>query len=483
MKRTFATADFDGFRNQAKEAVRLGLEPQDVAFQAADAPQGSLFGSEMQEPGAPASVPAAARREPAAELRLPRRFVDAARVVALHRDAGRWDLLYRLLWRLAHGARALLDDAIDADVSAFWRMHKALYKDVHNCHAYVRFRPTGKTEPEACVRPHYVAWYEPDHLCLTLAVPHFAERFAQMDWTIMTPDACAMWKDQVLSFGPGVPKSAGAAAAQEADGDAIEALWHTYYQHIFNPARLNMKATRQHMPQRFWKNMPETKLIPAMHQEGASRAQGFVANQPAPTGRPEAFADVSALSASIKSCQACPWAAQTTQAVTGEGPAQAQLMLVGEQPGDMEDLAGKPFVGPAGKLLAQALTEAGIDRSGAFVTNAVKHFKFERVGKRRIHQKPSSKDVAACHGYLVAEWQMVRPKVLVCLGLTAALAVFGKAVKLKDVRGAMHVTQACAQTFVTTHPSAILRMPQEVQAEAMAQLVADLRRARAALPG
>lgn len=386
-----------------------------------------------------------------------------------------------------------MHDAVDGDVSLFWRMHKAVRKDVHNCHAYVRFRPLTKAPKplhdvdgqaaQASARRHYVAWYEPDHLCLPLAAPHFAERFPLMDWTIMTPDACALWHDNVLTYGPGVPKSEGLLNANQssADADVIEALWHTYYQHIFNPARLNMKATRQHMPQRFWKNMPETNLIDAMKHGGAARAQTFVDTQPAPSGRPQSFPDLSALATSITACQVCPWAGQATQAVTGEGTVTGGLMMVGEQPGDMEDLAGKPFVGPAGKLLAQALAEAGINREQAFVTNAVKHFKFERVGKRRIHQKPTSKDVAACHDYLVAEWQLVRPRVLVCLGLTAALAVFGKAVKLKDVRGRVHVTQACQKTYVTTHPSAILRMPPEVQAEAMAHLVADLRRAHEAL--
>jgi DNA polymerase len=408
-------------------------------------------------------------------LRLPKSFVEGAQVVALHRHPGRWDLLYRLLWRLREGPGGLMQDITDEDVAAFWRMHKAVQQDVHNCHAYVRFRPMpdAADAPTSGGRPHYVAWYEPDHLCLPLAVPHFVERFATMDWTLVTPDASATWRQSTLTVGPG-----GTYDRSLGEEDAIGAMWRTYYASIFNPARVNLRATKQHMPQRFWKNMPETQLIAPMQRAAGAQTEVFMASQP-PRPLTQAHYDtLEAVKKDVRGCSLCPWAEQSTQGVMGEGHENQTLMVVGEQPGDMEDRVGRPFVGPAGQLLAQAFTQAGIRRDQAYVTNAVKHFKFELRGKRRIHQKPNAADVAACKAYLAAEWALVRPKVLLCLGTTAALAVLGKAVKLKDVRGQVLKTSACDTTFVTTHPSALLRMPPEAQEAGMALFVADLKRVR-----
>ncbi len=477
MRRITFAPTWDAWRDAARAAWAEKSAPAIVAFVSQGQAQGHLFAQEAPAPSQQPEPSVHKQHRDVSPLRLPKTFVEAAQIVALHRDDARWDLMYRLLWRLAQNERSLMQDPADADVALFWRMHKAVLHDIHNCHAYVRFRPVTCIDAEqplldgAPQMKHYVAWYEPDHLCLPRAAPHFATRFAQMDWTLMTPDACAIWRDGVLTFEPGVPKPSPASLAQD---DAMETLWRVYYESIFNPARLNMRATRQHMPQRFWKNMPETELIAKLATRGAALAESFVQQQTMLPERPQTYEHLQALGAAVQACTACPWAAQATQAVVGEGTEQCALMIVGEQPGDMEDLQGRPFVGPAGKLLAQALQQAGIERDAAYITNAVKHFKFEMRGKRRIHQKPGPKDVAACQHFLAAEWQLVRPRVVLCLGTTAALAVFGKAVKLKDVRGGMHQTAACAHTYVTTHPSAILRMPAEAQEAAMQQFVADL---------
>jgi uracil-DNA glycosylase family protein len=278
-----------------------------------------------------------------------------------------------------------------------------------------------------------------------------------------------------LTVGPGATRAQVPPAGDE---DAVAALWQTYYTHIFNPARVNLRATRQQMPQKFWKNMQETQLIMPLVRDAEQASQTFIASQPARAVAKPSYPSLADARADAGACTVCPWASDATQTVFGEGPENAPLMVVGEQPGDSEDLQGRPFVGPAGALLMRALAEAGIAREALYITNAVKHFKFEPRGKRRIHQKPNATDVAACRAWLGAELKVVRPRVLLCLGTTAALAVFGKATKLKDVRGSAHQTAACAQTFVTTHPSAILRMPPEAQAEGFAQLVADLRQVR-----
>ena len=178
-------------------------------------------------------------------------------------------------------------------------------------------------------------------------------------------------------------------------------------------------------------------------------------------------------------CTGCDLYKQATQTVFGEGTARASMMLVGEQPGDQEDLAGHPFVGPAGKILDKALGEAGITRREVYVTNAVKHFKWEPQGKRRKHKKPSVTEIAACWPWLEAEVQVVKPRVVVCLGVSAAQSVFGKTIRLNEMRGQAWSTPLAAIIFVTVHPSAILRHPDPAEREyEYRRFVEDLRRVR-----
>jgi uracil-DNA glycosylase family protein len=166
---------------------------------------------------------------------------------------------------------------------------------------------------------------------------------------------------------------------------------------------------------------------------------------------------------SAAGCTGCDLYKCATQTVFGEGAGRASIMLVGEQPGDQEDLAGRPFVGPAGKILDKALAEAGIVRRDLYVTNAVKHFKWEPQGKRRKHKKPTATEIVACRPWLEAEIEVVKPRVIVCLGVTAAQAVFGKAVRLNEMRGRPWSTSIAPIVFVTVHPSAVLRHPVAVE--------------------
>ena len=177
-------------------------------------------------------------------------------------------------------------------------------------------------------------------------------------------------------------------------------------------------------------------------------------------------------------CTACPLYKNATQTVFGEGRERPALMLLGEQPGDQEDLSGKPFVGPAGQILNRALEEAGIDRNAVYVTNTVKHFKWEPRGKRRIHQKPSSRDIAACRPWLEAELRVVRPKVLVCLGSTAAQALFGSSFRVTRERGKALESELAHRVVATVHPSSLLRQPDEASRQREYDLfVKDLRAA------
>lgn len=181
-------------------------------------------------------------------------------------------------------------------------------------------------------------------------------------------------------------------------------------------------------------------------------------------------------------CTACPLYKLGTQTVFGEGPAHAPLMLVGEQPGDYEDRVGRPFVGPAGKLLDRALSDAGVDRDKAYVTNAVKHFKWTARGKRRLHSKPSGPEIAACNPWLQAEIELVEPQVLVCLGATAAQALLGRAFRVTKQRGTFIKSNLARHVLATVHPSSLLRLPPQVDAEAeYRRFVDDLRKIKTVL--
>jgi DNA polymerase len=164
-------------------------------------------------------------------------------------------------------------------------------------------------------------------------------------------------------------------------------------------------------------------------------------------------------------CTACPLYKNATQTVFGEGPKDAAMMLLGEQPGDYEDVAGKPFVGPAGKMLDRALKEAGVNRNEVYVTNTVKHFKWEPRGKRRIHQKPNSRDIAACRPWMEAELRLVQPRVLVLLGSTAAQAIFGSSFRVTRERGKVLESLLVPKVLATVHPSSLLRQPDEESRE------------------
>lgn len=236
--RTVAVDGFDGWRAAARGLLAAGVEPRAVAWSEAGEEQGSLL-----EGG-----PAPAVTEPA--LRVSRRFLAVARAVACHSDPERWARLYAVLWRLAHGEPRLMEVATDAEVHALLRMEKAVRRETHKLKAFVRFREVQEEE-----ETRFVAWFEPEHDVLARAAPFFAERFAAMRWSILTPRRSAHWDGASLRMGPGVER------ASAPDGDGVEALWRTYYASTFNPGRLRTRAMRGEMPVRYWKNLPEAAEI------------------------------------------------------------------------------------------------------------------------------------------------------------------------------------------------------------------------------
>ena len=268
--------------------------------------------------------------------------------------------------------------------------------------------------------------------------------------------------------------------------DAREHLWRTYYASIFNPARVSPGTLATHMPRRFWRNLPEAALIPSLISAAPPRAESMVAKSATAVAALREFgrapvpdtADLDALRAAGARCQACPLWRNATCTVFGNGPSTARVVFVGEQPGDQEDRQGRPFVGPAGQLLDRALIAAGIDRAHVYLTNAVKHFKWEPRGKRRLHQRPNAREVAACRPWLEAELRALRPELIVCLGATASESVVGRTVRVLGERGEKLATEFGAPALITVHPSALLRLPDGADPDAeFARFVADLRRA------
>jgi DNA polymerase len=351
----------------------------------------------------------------------------------------------------------------------------------HKMKAFVRFRLAHDEAGEA-----YVAWFEPAHRVTESTAPFFVKRFANMRFSILTPDACVHWDLRQLAVTP------GADPADAPREDALEDYWKAYYASIFNPARLKVAAMQKEMPKRYWRNLPEAALIPELIAKAEARTADMVRSAPSEPSRRVVKAAVRAsrdapwdgaapstleeIAAGVDHCRRCDLWKDATQGVPGEGPGRAKLLFVGEQPGDQEDLAGRPFVGPAGQMFDRALEAAGVPRTETYVTNAVKHFKHELTGKRRLHKTPNPGEVAACRWWLDAERRIVRPRVVVALGATAALSVFGKPLAIGRFRHQALQLPDQAQGVVTYHPSYLLRVPDAAaKADAYAKFVDDLK--------
>lgn len=307
-----------------------------------------------------------------------------------------------------------------------------------------------------------------------------------MNWTILTPVESVVWDQSNLHYGPGVPVS------EAPRDDALEELWLTYYASIFNPARVKVATMKREMPVRHWATLPEAALIDDLIRDAPARVETMIeqtegiaetATQYIPS-----TGDLVSLRNAAAECKACPLHSTATQTVFGEGPPNAKLMIVGEQPGDREDIVGRPFVGPAGEMLNAAFAASGIERSSVYLTNVVKHFKFVQSdnttsrGKHRLHKKPDSREIFACRPWLEAEIAAVRPQTIVCLGATASQAMMGRDFKLTQERGKFRSTEWCERTMATWHPAAILRMPDQARREQMRQqLTVDLANAAKSL--
>jgi DNA polymerase len=442
---------YEDWRAAASPLLRSNIPPQEVFWDGEE--QASLFDIPPRETDNRAVM-------------IPKAFVALAKAVARHSNPDRWNVLYRVAWRIVNGERHLLEIDVDDDVAMLHKMSKAVAKDIYRMRQFVRFRKAGEDQ--------FVAWYEPEHNTLDANARFFIDRFGGMRWAILTPRASLVWNLEKIEFGPGVARS------QAPGEDELEELWRVYYGTVFNPARLKLKAMQAQLPLSRWKNLPEAQSIPDLVRLSRGRVQEMVEAQPRSAldfiPRDGAWSE---LRGAVSKCAACDLCRLATGPVWGEGDARANVMIVGEQPGDEEDVAGRPFVGPAGQVLERALGEAGIERGRVYLTNAVKAFKFEERGKRRIHKTPRASDIATCRPWLRAEIDAIRPEKIVCLGSSAAQSVLGRKVQIAKERGSW-MTSGEQRVLVTYHPSAVLRNPDPAEQEQVySMLVADLRQVHA----
>ncbi|MTE00828.1 UdgX family uracil-DNA binding protein [Paracoccus sp. YIM 132242] len=456
---------FAAWRDAARQLATNRVDAASVTWADEDTPAG-LFGADPLPP--PGPHPVAATKD----------FLALAQTVASHSDPERWALLYAALIRLQDD-RGFIANPADPLTDRLSRMAKSVRRDIHKMHAFVRFHELPGDNP----RRSFGAWFEPEHPILEAAAPFFAKRFADMDWLIATPEGIARF-DGAITYAPPAPRP-------DFPTDSSHTLWHTYFANIFNPARIKTNAMRSEMPRKYWKNLPETALIPemladaprrvqAMREAGASEAPAFAARVTArirqiPDDTPPETLEAAREQAGR--CTRCDLCHAATQTVWGEGDPTAPLMIVGEAPGDHEDLQGRPFVGPAGQLLRQAMDQAGLDPAQAWMTNAVKHFKFTPRGKRRIHQNPAAGEIRQCKWWLDIERRMIAPRLTLALGATAAFALTGNRAPLTPRRGTVETALDGGPVLITWHPSLILRLDPGAAATARGQFAADLSQA------
>lgn len=438
--------NFESWRKEARKHLAAGITPDKINWGSEE----SLFQEFNFDEGlAPVILKA--------EFKVPPEFIHLAKTVSQARDSDRWDLLYRILFRLQFENPLLLNITVDADIRRAELLVKSIRRDIHKMHAFVRFKKeivmTENGEEE-----YYVAWHKPEHLIVKSGTPFFARRFGDRKWSIYTPDESAHWDLEKLTFGPGIEQR------EFTTKDDWDEIWKTYYKSIFNPARIKIKMMKSEMPTKYWSSMPETELIKELIREAPQRLQQMALNQ-----NTKALVNmndsINELRVKAKSCQACPLYQKANHTVFGVGPVNARIMIIGEQPGDQEDLAGVPFIGPAGEILDESIKASGLRREDVYLTNAIKHFKWSphtvNHEKIRLHQKASGAEAHACKPWLEAEIHQIKPDIIIALGATAATAVLGRLPKISEERGKFFTINAKTKIVISWHPAAILRAGNE----------------------
>ena len=423
--------DWYGWRSATRALVLAGVPPDEVRW------------SVRATPGDEDNV----LPEGNGGFNVPRALVNLGVLAFQARDPHRFEVLYRLVWR-ANAGEKVLELKDDPELRHVKALAYAVRAEAHRMRTQLRFMEVAEDGDH-----RFLGWYPPAHYVLEANAQLIARRFPNLSFSILTPDSGAHWNGAELRFGAGL--------ARVADDAALAAWWRTHQARLWREARVGT-------------SVPEAESL-----DEAPRAPDRPALGPVIL---PLRADPQILEAtrSANDCRRCPLYEPATQAVFGEGPEGARVLFVGEQPGDQEDVIGRPFVGPAGQMLDRAMEEAGIDRRTIYVTNAVKHFKFVPRGKRRIHQSPDAPEIQACRFWLDVERVQLRPALLVLMGGTAARAVLGRQVTIGRERGRPFRMEDGQMAFITVHPSFLLRVPDEdAKAREYRAFVRDLEAVRA----
>lgn len=463
--------DFDGWRTAARSLLAQGIAPEAVDWRVSDTSPGLFDTPEF-----------VSLHIPGRAFSVSRDFIQLCKTAILYRDPMRFGLLYRLLWRLQE-VPELLQMSFDPDVIKARQMAQAVRRDLHKMKAFVRFREIKMQDQE----PHFVAWFEPNHHIVKASAAFFSGRFTNMRWSILTPEICMHWDSHQLHY------SQGASKADAPAEDADEVLWQSYYRSIFNPARLKVSAMLSEMPKKYWRNLPEAALIADLIANADQRKHTMIAaaateptrkivkylpDKEEDRRRAEAVGAQAALyrlNEQMLAHGAFELAAYATQAVMGSGAVPSSILLLGEQPGEHDDLAGQPLTGPAGTLLDKALNAAGVGRSNVYVTNVLKYYAFRLQGTRRVARAPEEREIQAYLPWLRAEIAIVEPTVIIALGPVAARALTGRAMDMEAHRGKRLSLTDGRQVVVTYDPAMILRIADQTTKQLRyAQLVNDL---------
>ena len=421
--------DWEGWRKAARSLVMASVVPEDVRWAVRS----------HDEEGDPL-------QDETGSFGVSRALVALASLAIQAREAERFDLLYRLVWRANAGER-VLENTDDPDVRRAQGLAFAVRAEAHRMRTLLRYLPVPEDDGT-----RYLGWYEPAHFVLEANAQLIARRFPNLTFSIVTPDGAGHWNGTELCFSPGADRR------KISDDDALQSWWHAHHVSLLRHARVGTaipEAESLDESPRPPDRPPLGPVVLPLHPDAPLR---------------EAIGEAA-------ECRRCHLYESATQTVFGEGPGHAKVLFVGEQPGDQEDVIGRPFVGPAGQIMDRALEDAGIDRRTVYITNAVKHFKFVPRGKRRIHQTPEAPEIQACRFWLDVELVRLRPKLVVALGGTAARTLLGRAVTITRERGRPIKLPDGQTAFVTVHPSFLLRVPDEdAKAREYRAFVADLRK-------
>lgn len=420
---------FAGWRNEARRLLQASVPPHAVTWEVDDADgTPDLFHDNS-----------ALVTTPPASLSIPRQLLNQLEVASRFRTDSRWALLYRILWRVSHGDRSAML-AGDADGSQLHRRIKTVYREVHHMHAFLRFR----SMPEPVNPTAFVAWHEPAHDILEMAVEHFAERMGSSTWMIATPEGAASWDGEEIRISKPCPPALAelARAASETD----DSLWLAYYKSTFNPARLNKECLEKNLPIRFWKNLPEGSEIPRLMRD--ARAGGQLHGQTTTVSSMQGHVIGSPTSHSP--CQNCPKRLKKQPSLAAES---LPIVLLADQPG------ARPFGGAAGRFLDQALQDAGLNRCQVHLTCAVKYFNPLVEVKARARRQllmPSTQEIVHCRPCLQIELDRVQPKAILALGRTATQALIGEDSDFGKLYGRLIEDSAGRRVLVGDHPSELL---------------------------